>query len=106
MGKLKNSHDHVTKIIVTIFILNSRRPTVQLRPNLYSGGILKSRIQLLLITHFHLLQAVKFKPAMKSDGSYGLIMYGYYLLLYVHLLPGISRHLLIRNHWYEAYSDL
>ena len=35
MGKLKNSHDHVTKIIVTIFILNSRRPTVQMRPNLY-----------------------------------------------------------------------
>ena len=36
MGKLKNSHDHVTKIIVTIFILNSRRPTVQMRPNLYA----------------------------------------------------------------------
>ena len=28
-------HDHVTKIIVTIFILNSRRPIVQMRPNLY-----------------------------------------------------------------------
>ena len=27
-------HDHVTKIIVTIFILNSRRPMVQMRPNL------------------------------------------------------------------------
>ena len=35
MGKLKKSHDHVTKIIVTIFILNSRRPIVQMRPNLY-----------------------------------------------------------------------
>ena len=35
MGKLKKSHDHVTKIIVTISILNSRRPIVQMRPNLY-----------------------------------------------------------------------
>jgi len=35
MGKLRKTHDHVTKIIVTIFILNSRRPTVQMRPNLY-----------------------------------------------------------------------
>ena len=46
MGKLKKLHDHVTKNIVTMFILNSRRPTVQMRPNLYRnvsiiGGINK-----------------------------------------------------------------
>ena len=69
-------------------------------------GVLNPKYSSYSLLYFHLLQAVKFKPAMKSDGSYGLIMYGYYLLLYVHLLPGISRHLLIRNHWYEAYSDL
>ena len=34
-GKAKKWHDHVTKNIVTLFILNSRRPTVQMRPNLY-----------------------------------------------------------------------
>ena len=44
MGKLKNLHDHVTKIIVTIFILNSRRPTVQMRPNLYGIKDLASGI--------------------------------------------------------------
>ena len=32
--KAKKLHDHVTKNIVTTFILNSRRPTVQMRPNL------------------------------------------------------------------------
>ena len=35
MGKLKNPHDHVTKNIAIASILNSRRPIVQLRPNLY-----------------------------------------------------------------------
>ena len=35
IGKLKKLHDHVTKIIIKTFILNSRRPRVQMRPNLY-----------------------------------------------------------------------
>ena len=53
-------------------------------------GVLNPKYSSYSLLYFHLLQAVKFKPAMKSDGSYGLIMYGYYLLLYVHLLPGMN----------------
>ena len=33
-GEAKNSLDHVTKIIASLLILNSRRSIVQMRPNL------------------------------------------------------------------------
>ena len=38
MGNLKKLHDHVSKNIVTTFILNSRRPTVQMRPVYHKRG--------------------------------------------------------------------
>ena len=47
MGKFKKLHDHVTKNIVTSFILNSRRASVQTRPNLYKELNLNSRIPLM-----------------------------------------------------------